>query len=72
MQFMFTMQVDSGHGNFLNICSWIHDKFATILEKKKTNVVVEVFDQYTSESIKQDTQDKRNGKQKYCHQYEVK
>ena len=41
--------------------TFAHDKFATSIR-----------DQYTSESIKQYTQDKRNGKQKYCHQYEVK
>ena len=43
-----------------------------LLEKEKTNVVVEGFDQYRNESIKQDTQEKRNGKQKNCHQNEVK
>ena len=60
MQSIFAMQSDSGQATFSTFAHSFVTHLLQLLEKEKTNVVVEVFDQYRSESIKQDTQEQRH------------
>ena len=54
------MQSDSRQASFSTLAHSYMTHLLQLLDIEKTNVVVEVFDQYRSESIKQDTQEQRH------------